>query len=126
MVVIHYRSKRKPSSGRYRAHRSKRLFEIGRTPTLPRIEVKKFKVIKTRGGNKKVKMLSEDTINLTDSKSKKTSKAKMTRVVDNPANKQYTRMNVLTKGAIVETEKGNAKVTNRPGQDGCVAGVLVK
>ncbi|MDO5821049.1 MAG: 30S ribosomal protein S8e, partial [Methanobrevibacter sp.] len=33
--------------------------------------------------------------------------------------------NIITKGAIVETEIGNAKVTSRPGQDGIINGVLL-
>jgi len=36
------------------------------------------------------------------------------------------RMNVITKGAIIETDKGNVKVTNRPGQEGHVQGILIK
>jgi small subunit ribosomal protein S8e len=35
-------------------------------------------------------------------------------------------MNVITKGAIIETEKGLAKVVSRPGQDGVVNAVLIE
>jgi small subunit ribosomal protein S8e len=31
----------------------------------------------------------------------------------------------MTKGAIIETEMGKAKVTSRPGQDGVVNAVLL-
>jgi small subunit ribosomal protein S8e len=46
--------------------------------------------------------------------------------VKNPANKDYERRGVISKGALLETESGLAKVISRPGQDGCINGVLVK
>ena len=126
MVVIHYRSKRKASGGRYRSYRKKRLYETGKSPTLARIAEKKAKVVRTRGSSKKIRILSDMLVNCIDPATKKASKLKMKSVLENPANKQYVRMNVLTKGAIVSTEKGNVKITNRPAQDGFVNGVLVK
>jgi small subunit ribosomal protein S8e len=47
-------------------------------------------------------------------------------VVENPANPHYVRRNILTKGAIVETEFGKARIISRPGQHGVINGVLVK
>ena len=32
----------------------------------------------------------------------------------------------MTKGTIIETEKGKAKITSRPGQEGSINAVLVK
>ena len=46
-------------------------------------------------------------------------------VVENKANPNFVRRNIITKGAIVETSKGNAKVTSRPGQSGVISGVLL-
>ncbi|RLF79472.1 30S ribosomal protein S8e, partial [Thermococci archaeon] len=43
-----------------------------------------------------------------------------------PANRQYVRRNIITKGAIIQTEIGKAIVTSRPGQDGVVNAVLIK
>jgi small subunit ribosomal protein S8e len=40
-------------------------------------------------------------------------------------NPEYVRMNIVTRGAVVETELGKARVTNRVGQDGIVNGVLI-
>jgi small subunit ribosomal protein S8e len=34
-------------------------------------------------------------------------------------------MNILSKGAFVKTQIGDAKITSRPAQDGIVNGVLV-
>jgi small subunit ribosomal protein S8e len=41
-------------------------------------------------------------------------------------NPEYVRMNIITRGAVVETSLGKVKITNRVGQDGFVNGVLVK
>jgi small subunit ribosomal protein S8e len=50
----------------------------------------------------------------------------MTTEVENPANKNYIRRNILTRGAVVMTELGKAKITSRPGQDGEVNAILVE
>jgi len=47
------------------------------------------------------------------------------RVVRNPANVDYDRRGVITKGAVVETPKGLARVTSRPGQNGVINTVLI-
>jgi len=64
--------------------------------------------------------------NVTDAKSGKTQKTQITRVVRNPANVDYQRRGVITKGAIIETPLGQARVTSRPGQSGVVNAVLVE
>jgi len=127
MVVTHHRSKRKSSSGRYRAYRKKKKYEMGRRPELPRISDKRqAKIVRAEGKNYKIKLQQVEVINVADTKNKKITKVKMKVVADNKANRHYTRRNILTKGAIVETELGKVKITNRPGQEGCVNGVLVK
>jgi len=35
------------------------------------------------------------------------------------------RRSILTKGAIIKTEIGDARITNRPGQDGIINAVLL-
>ena len=57
---------------------------------------------------------------------RKQPKSKIIRVTKNPANKDYTRRGVVTKGSILETELGLAKVVSRPGQDGIVNAIIVK
>lgn len=46
-------------------------------------------------------------------------------VVDNPSNVNYARRNIITKGSIIDTSAGRARVTSRPGQDGQVNAVVV-
>ena len=47
-------------------------------------------------------------------------------VLDNSANSHFIRRNIVTKGAIVETELGQVRITSRPGQNGIVNGVLIE
>jgi len=59
-------------------------------------------------------------------RTKKYSKVKIKNVVENPANRHFVRRNILTKGTVVDTDKGKAKITNRPGQEGSINAVLVE
>ena len=55
----------------------------------------------------------------------KTAISKILEVVENSAYPNYLRQNIITKGSIISTEKGNARVTSRPGQHGMVNAVLM-
>jgi len=68
--------------------------------------------------------LSAKEVNVSDQKGK-TQKTEILNVVENPANPNLVRRNVITKGAVVETKLGRVRVTSRPGQEGTVNGVLV-
>ena len=46
-------------------------------------------------------------------------------VIENPANPHYVRQNIVTRGAIIETDAGRARVTSRPGQHGVISAVLI-
>ena len=46
-------------------------------------------------------------------------------VLETPDNRHYARQNILTRGAVVDTEIGKVKITNRVGQDGVVNGKLL-
>ena len=119
-----FRSKRKASGGRYHSAREKRKRELVGHPALTKLEGTKLKKKRIRGGNQKNKLLSSDTANLVG-KDGKTVKIKIKNVVDNPADKHLARRNIMTKGAIIETEHGKARITSRPGQDGVVNAVLI-
>jgi small subunit ribosomal protein S8e len=106
-------------------NRGKRKFELGRDITQPVIGPARNKIVNAMGTGTKVKVLKDDMVNVTDPKTNKTQKVKMTTVTANPANKNYVRRNILTKGAIVATEIGKAKITSRPGQDGEVNAILL-
>ncbi|RLI41559.1 30S ribosomal protein S8e [Candidatus Bathyarchaeota archaeon] len=117
--------KRKPSGGRKRAYRGKRKFERGSFPAETMLGERKRKIDRGRGGNVKIKILSDNYACVTDPKSGKTEKVEISRVIRNPANVDYDRRGVITKGAIIETSLGLARVTSRPGQNGVINAVLI-
>ncbi len=125
MVIIQHRSKRSSTGARYISARKKKLYEAGGLPIHTKLEKKKSKAVRTKGNNSKTKLLSDNFVNLCDPKTKKVEKVKINNVVENPANRHFVRRNILTKGTIVDTEKGKAKITSRPGQEGTINAVLV-
>ena len=80
----------------------------------------------TRGGSLLYGLRSAAEANVYDASSGKTSKSKILRVTANKANREYERRGVITKGATIQTELGEAKVTSRPSDDGVVNAVLTK
>lgn len=125
MAISQGKSTRSPSGARNVANRGKRKSELGRDPAETRVDEKRLRKIRTRGGNEKLRLASANKINLTDVKSGKTQVTDILGVIENDANPNYVRRNIVTKGAVVETPEGNAKVTSRPGQDGVVNGILI-
>ncbi|MDD5086511.1 MAG: 30S ribosomal protein S8e [Candidatus Nanoarchaeia archaeon] len=125
MVISQRRSKRKSTSSRYKGNRGKRMYEQGRVPSLTKVDERKPKVIRTRGGNEKTILLNDNIVNLIDKKTKKYSKAKITSVVETPSNRHFVRRNIMTKGSVIDTDKGKARITNRPGQEGTINAVLL-
>jgi len=118
--------KRKSSGGRKRAYRGKRKFEQGSFSVETILGESKRKIERGRGGKTKIKVLSYKYACVTDLKSGKTEKVEVLRVIENPANVDYDRRGVITKGAIIETSIGMARVTSRPGQNGTINAVLIK
>jgi small subunit ribosomal protein S8e len=126
MVIVQRAIKDKtPSGGQKKEMRGKKAYERGSEPTLPGIGEKKVQVKPTRGGNSKMIGNRFETANVLDPKTKKVTKSPITLVEGNAANRHYARRNILTKGAIIETEAGKAKITNRPGQEAVVNAVLI-
>jgi small subunit ribosomal protein S8e len=126
MVIVQGRSKRKATGGRYKSKPTKRLKRAGLKPILSKIGLKKLKIVRTLGGNSKSKIVQIDTINAFDPKSKKYVKAKIEKVVSNPANRHYVRRNIMTKGTLIKTDKGTVKITSRPGQESNLNGIIVE
>jgi len=126
MAIWQGRSLKKPSGGRIVLARKKRKRELGREPANTRVaeEREKRKIIRTYGGNRKIRLVEALYANVFENGKGK--KVKILNVIENPANRQYARRNIITKGAIIQTEIGKAVVTSRPGQDGVVNAVLLK
>jgi small subunit ribosomal protein S8e len=126
MVIVQARSKRKASGGRYKSTLSKRTHMLGRNASLTKIGEFRKKQVATKGGNAKERLFATQKANLYDPKSKKYEQTVIKMVTASPANRNFVRRNILTKGTIIETSKGKAKVTSRPGQDGIVNAVLLE
>lgn len=123
-MITQDKSKRKPSGGRFRNSYTKRVKQIGRMPIFTKIGKTAQKAIRSKGGSQKNKIVSTDVVNLYDPKTKKYTKAKLQTIVSNSANRHFVRRNILTKGCVVETDKGKAVITSRPGQTGTLNAVL--
>ncbi|MBA3046588.1 MAG: 30S ribosomal protein S8e [Candidatus Thermoplasmatota archaeon] len=125
MALWQGRSKRKNTGGRYRPFRKKRAFEIAPESQFAVIrEETHMKIYRTRGNNQKGRLMTVSVANVYDPKTGKAQKSRILSVRSNPANHNYVQRNILTKGAIVQTELGLAMVTSRPGQDSVVNAVL--
>jgi small subunit ribosomal protein S8e len=127
MVIVHKGGVgRKPTGGRNTSMRGKRRFEIGHKPTATRIEDNTKRVVADgKFGHFKTRVLTADKVNLFDPKTKKYAQARVKAVLECAANRHYVRRNVMVRGTVVETEKGKARITSRPGQDGTVNAVLL-
>lgn len=117
---------RKVTGGRIRPAKGKRRTEIGLAPADTHIGEDKRKIMRTYGNNEKVRSLRAITANVTTRSDGKAKKVKIETVVENGANPNYVRRNLLTKGAIINTEIGRARILNRPGQDGIINAVLLE
>ena len=114
---------RKISGAKYHAHRKRRLRDRGRQTRIVRLAEEKTKKIRVLGGHEKIVSLSGNYANVI--KNKKARKVKIKNVIETPSNRFFARQNVIVKGAIIETEIGNARVTNRPSQEGTIQAVII-
>jgi small subunit ribosomal protein S8e len=125
MARSHARSKRKYTGKKYKHFRKKRKRELERPSMNTVIGEEKKKTQKTLGGNTKIKLFSTNFISVTDPNTNKTAKVRILGFESNAASKDLNRRHILTKGAVVETEMGNARITSRPGQQGTLNGILI-
>ncbi len=118
--------KRKRSGGRRKVFRGKRAYEMGSDPAETTIGESRVVSKRGRGGTMKLSVLATKYVYVTDPATGKTEKTEIKRVAKNPANLDYQRRGVITKGAILETPIGQARVTSRPGQHGIVNAILIQ
>jgi len=120
------KSRRKKTGGRLHYSRGKRKYEIGREKVDTVLGETKVKTIRTRGGNKKHRLLRGNYANVYDPAKKVSKKVEIKDIVENRANIHYVRRQVITCGCVIDTEIGHARVTSRPGQEGNVNAVLIQ
>ena len=130
MAIWHGISRRKPSGGRLKRpsrYRGKRKTEISSENQFAFVGEKDArKLYRKTAGSQTVRVLSIKNINVNKPKEGKTVRAQITNVIRNDADTNYVRRNIVTKGAIVETDVGQVRVTSRPGMHGVVSGILLE
>jgi small subunit ribosomal protein S8e len=118
-------TKRKATGGTSRAGRGRRAYERDGYPIEPTVGEPAARASRRRGGSVSTGLVFADTANVSDAKGKAT-KSKILKVKKSPANRDFERRGVITLGAVIETEAGEAVVTSRPTDDGVVNAVLTK
>ncbi|MEM1533377.1 MAG: 30S ribosomal protein S8e [Desulfurococcaceae archaeon] len=118
---------RKPSGGVKSRSRGKRKHELGSPPTFTKLAERDLRrIVRATGGNIKVKLAEALYANVLIPSERKCVKVRILEVQDTPANVEYSRRGIITKGTVIKTELGLAKVTSRPGQDGVINAVLIE
>jgi small subunit ribosomal protein S8e len=126
MGIWQGRSRRKTTGGRLRLNRKKRRFEIAPELQHATIGPGTVKTYRVRGANTKLRILTTTSVNVYDPATKTTKSAKVVTVRENPANPNYVQRNIITRGAILETDLGLVQIRSRPGQDGVLNGIRVE
>ena len=117
-------TKRKKTGGKKRAYRTKRIYEQGRQPIETLFGETKRKKVRGVSDVSKVKLVKAEYVNVSNPNTGITERMEILDVVRNPANADYNRRGVITKGTIIRTEKGLAKIVSRPGQQGALNAVI--
>jgi small subunit ribosomal protein S8e len=117
---------RKYTGGKMFASRGRRKYEIDRFPSEPIVGKEETVSRRVRGDNRKISFKNAEFANVSVPSEKKTVRTKIIRVLKNPTNKDYERRGVITRGAIIETELGQAKIISRPGQVGIINAIIIR
>ncbi|MEM0022626.1 MAG: 30S ribosomal protein S8e [Archaeoglobaceae archaeon] len=125
-MIFQGRSRRKSTGGLYRPHRKKRKYELGGEQVMTHVGERKTKKDRMMGGSYKIRLFADKFANVYDPVQNKVVKAEIKAVLENPANVHYVRHGVITKGAVIATSVGKARVTNRPSQEGIINSVLIE
>jgi len=111
------------TGGRTRKFKAKKVAHLGGVFAATKVAAKDVKEsVRERGGSFGVKLKKASMVNVVSKSGMKS--VKIIRVLTSH-NPEYVRMNVITRGAVVETELGKVRITNRVGQDGIINGVSV-
>lgn len=105
-------------------NRDKRRSEMGGYFSSTKLsEENRIKKVRVRGGSIRDRMQYAAYANILSGKSYK--KVKIKGILESKDNRNFARLNIITKGTIIDTEDGKAMVTNRPGKEGFINAVKV-
>jgi len=131
MAQWHRKSTKKVSGGRRTSRKSsdKKLSQKGSNPTETKLGTEKKRAVRGRGGKTtNLRLIATQHATVLDQKTRKHSKAEILAVSENASNRNYTRQNIITKGAKIKVsingKDAEAIVTSRPGQSGEVQAIL--
>ena len=123
---LHSKSGRKLNgSGKLKLkNRDKRRHEMGGYFVATKLgQENELKEVRTRGGSRKSKLMHAGTANLLTKDGYK--KVKIKTIAESRDNRNFARLNIITKGSVIDTDLGKAVVTNRPGREGCINARLI-
>ena len=126
MTQWHIDTGKKVTGGKIHLHRKKRRFQRGSLPLLTKLGEEKKRIDRRRGGTRKIRFAVTEFANVMDPKTHKTKKVKILDILKNEANPQYVRRSIITKGTIIKTELGEARVVSRPSQEGLVNAIIIE
>jgi len=126
MAIWHGEKGKKLTGGKINIARKKRKYELGSLPLHTKIGKEKKKIVKTKGGGIKIKTSSVEFANVLDKNTNSVQKVKILSVVETPSDPHLARRGIITKGTVIKTEIGNAKVTSRPSQHGIVNALIIE
>lgn len=124
MAVWQDNSTTKKTGGKTWKSRKHKKHQLGSEFSEPEIGEDKTIQKRTEGGNQKTVAKRSETVNV--AQNGEVTEAEIHSVENNPANPNYVRRSLLTKGAIIKTSEGRAKITSRPGQDGVINAKLIE
>ncbi len=129
MAKWHGMSRRKPTGGRLKRpirYRGKRKKEISSEKQFAFVsDENQNKIYRKHAGLQTVRVMSASQINVSIPSEGVTKRVAITNIIENAADPNYVRRNIITKRAIAETELGQVRITSRPGMDGVVSGILL-
>lgn len=127
MALYHQeREGRTPSGAKFIPHyKVKKKCHLGGNPIYTKLKDKdERKVERVKGGNIKVKLKKALYANVLTKEGYK--KVKILDVIENKAHRLFKMRKIITKGAIIKTEIGIAKVVSRPSQHGVINAILIE
>lgn len=115
---------RKVSGGKYKKRRKKKLREARGQIRQVKLGETSKKRKRLKGGRKKTLLLNSKLVNVRVGN--KIEKLEIKNVLETPSNRFLARQNILSKGTIVQTEKGKVRITNRPSQEAMINGIRIE
>jgi small subunit ribosomal protein S8e len=125
MVKWHIDTGKKVTGGVIHLHRKKRKYQRGSLPLHTKVGKEVKRINRKRGGIKKINLVSTEFANVINTKTNKAKKVKILDVLKNEADPHLVRSRIITKGTIIKTELGEARVVSRPSQDGVVNATIL-